>query len=223
MSFTDKDILLASVFGSKIAESIPRFDALQNELMKHPIPAIPFFPLKREIKIQQEKDYQNQELWKANASDSSKHFFPLQFRKRIATGENTEPWYTFPYETMISISAGNKIIKRSIAKPKKDFVGTIKEHWSQDDYEITITGILFGAIERGTVDQCYPRSDFKKLEDYCKNPYGIEVRCEPFQLLGIDFICVENWSYPFTKGENVQAYEMKAVSDYTADFLLEIE
>ena len=47
------------------------------------------------------------------------------------------------------------------------------------------------------------------------------VYCEPLQLLGINRIVIEEMSFPFTKGENVQAYEISALSDFDFNLLLE--
>ena len=38
MKFDQTGILFASLVGSKVAESIPRFGAVQNELAKHVLP-----------------------------------------------------------------------------------------------------------------------------------------------------------------------------------------
>ena len=75
----------------------------------------------------------------------------------------------------------------------------------------------------GSVENTFPRSDFEKLKKYCTSPTGLQVRCTLFEMLGIDYIVVEDFTFPFSKGENVQAYDIKAVSDFTSEFLLEIE
>lgn len=219
---TNNEILFSSLVGSKVAATIPRFSLVQNELAKHVLPTSPFLPIGNDISIQKSESVSTDNLWKATPPNEDGQFFPLRFRRVLENNPESEPWYTFPYEPLINISGNNKLIKRSVAKAK-NFIGTIKEHWSQDDYEITITGILFGAVSRGNVEDCFPRSDFEKLRDYCTSPLGIQVQCEPLQLLGINFLVVENFSFPFTKGENVQAYEIKTFSDFSADFLLEIE
>lgn len=204
MNFSDKDILLASLLGSKTMEDVPRFAVVENELEKHVGYPIPFLPFKNK--------------WKADKSDVENQFFPLKLKR---TGTNDE-WFTLPFEPMISIAGKNNIIKRSIAKAPH-FVGTIKEHWSQDDYSINITGTLFGDNEIGDYQSTFPRTYFEKLRDQCLSPTGLDVQCDLFQLLGIQKIVVEDFTFPFSKGENVQAYTMKAISDYSADFLLEIQ
>jgi hypothetical protein len=233
MKFTDEDILLASLLGSKFVEQVPRLSAVENELQKRVGFPIPFLPFKNKVIIdEQEANVENNQvsiyeqdaeeldakIWKANPSVVDNQFFPLKVRR----AESGDPFFTLPYEPMISITGKNKIVKRSIAKAP-NFIGTIKEHWSQDDYDITIAGALYGENESGGYSQAFPKSDFEALKNYCISPTGLEIECEILQLLGIKFIVVEDFNFPFSKGENVQAYDIKAVSDFSAKFLLEIK
>lgn len=149
-----------------------------------------------------------------------KQYFPLLFR-----GELEKHFYLLPYEPMININGGNHIIRRTLAKPQPDNStgGTIKERWSGKDYEITITGALHGSILTGNVEDCFPATEFTKLGNYLKKGGRIEVLCPVFELLGIHFIVIEDLTFPFTKGENVQAYEIKAYSDSPHKLLLELD
>lgn len=217
MEFTKKEILFASIVGSQVAESIPRFSIVENELAKHPSPVVPFLNFIQNAEGFDEgvqRSYADN--WKASQKLSKdQQFFPFSLKK-----EGDTVSYLLPYEPLITISGSNTIVKRKVAKAK-NFVGTVKEHYSQDDWEISITGFLFGAIERGTVEKCFPREDFIKLRDYFKGA-SCQVFCEPLQLLGINEIVIEDITFPFTKGENVQAYELKVLSDFTSELLLEI-
>lgn len=220
MNFSNNEILLASLVGGKVAEQIPRFQVIQNELSKRVLPPIPFLPNKNEIEIEESSEGLSEAVLNRRNEPlpKEKQFFPLSVKRR----NTNDPFYTLPYEPMINISGNNKIVKRSVAKAK-NLIGTIKEHWSQDDYSINIVGTLFGETENGSVQEAFPREDFEALRDYCTHPAGLEVQCEPLQLLGINYIVVESFDFPFTKGENVQAYAMSAVSDFSPEFLLEIE
>lgn len=219
MAFDNKAILFSSIVGSKVAESLPRFALVQNELAKVVLPPIPFIPLKGKEEIHQGEEISNFINWKANAPAVENQFFPLSFRK---VGSN-DPWYTFPYEPLINISGSNNIVKRTPAKNgNSDITGSVKESWAQEDFSITITGSLIGVEMRGGPQETFPRADFQKLIEYIAAPEGIEVLCEPLQLLGINYLVIEDYSFPFTKGENVQAYELKCLSDNTINFLLEI-
>jgi hypothetical protein len=216
------DILFASLVGSKIVEMVPRLTAVQNELMKHVLPPLPFLPFRNSEGITQVTPEEYLNLWEADKPLSKEQqFFPLSLS--IDQGAT---YFRLPYEPLISISGKNVITKRRVAKwteDKKDqLTGTIKERWSQDDYEITITGVLMGALLKGKYEDCYPKDDFAKLKKVLTNSKEIWVSCPPLELLGINKIVIDDFSFPFTKGENVQAYEIKACSDYSYNLLLPV-
>lgn len=217
MDFTKKEILFASLVGSEVAKSIPRFSIVENELAKHPFPIMPFLNFDdNTVGYDEGVQRSYADNWKATQKlAEDQQFFPLSLKK-----EGDTVYYTLPYEPLITMSGSNTIVKRKVAKAK-NFTGTVKEHYSQDDWDISITGFLFGAIERGNVENCFPREDFKRLRDYFKGA-TCQVFCEPLQLLGINEIVIEEITFPFTKGENVQAYEFRCLSDFTSELLLEI-
>jgi hypothetical protein len=223
----NQDILFASLVGSKVVKMIPRLNAVQNELMKHVLPPIPFLPFRNDegvVEVSQE-EYLN--LWEADKPVSQEQqFFPLSL-----SIDDGATWFRLPYEPLISISGKNVIAKRRVAKSEKntatdlkagEFFGTIKERWSQDDYDITITGVLMGALLRGNYEDCFPKADFEKLKKILTFSKHIKVTCPPLELLGINSIVIDDFSFPFTKGENVQAYEIKCCSDSSYNLLLDI-
>lgn len=218
----NQELLFASLVGSKIVKMVPALESVQNELMKRVLPPIPFLPFRNEDGVIEVNSEQYENLWQADAPQSeAQQFFPLSLS--IDKGET---WFRLPYEPLISISGKNTIAKRKVAKwnadVSKQMTGTIKERWSQDDYEITITGALMGSILTGNVEDCFPRADFEKLRKVLTHSKEIEVACPIFELLGINKIAVDDFSFPFTKGENVQAYEIKACSDFSYNLLMEI-
>ena len=221
MEFNEKSILFASLLGSKVAQQIPRFETVQNEIGKRVLPPISFLPFKNNpVKINEpEGNFNPGELWMADAPKSeSEQFFPFTF----IDGKNR---YTLPYEPMISISSANNIVERTVAKAGSDaqYEGTVKERWSRGDWEIKITGVLIGSILTGDVSQCFPKSDFEKLRDILQLRKNWKINCSPLELLGIHSIVIYDMNFPFTKGENVQAYEITAKSDFDFNLLLEEE
>lgn len=219
MEFNEKSILFASLLGSKVAQQIPRFETVQNEIGKRVLPPISFLPFKNKpVKINEpEVNFNPGELWMADAPKSeSEQFFPFTLIDELGRE------FLLPYEPMLSISSKNNIVKRTVAKADDfKYQGTVKERWSRDDYEIKITGVLIGSILTGDVSQCYPKEDFEKLKNFLEGKSSWMVYCEPLQLLGINRIVIEEMNFPFTKGENVQAYEISAVSDFDFNLLLE--
>lgn len=218
---TNKEILFASLVGSKIVKLAPRFEALQNEIGKHVLPSIPFLPLQNAEKVKEtDRSFDFANVWQADQPQAEEQqFFPL--RLSIDDG-NT--WFLLPYEPMITISGKNEIVKRNVAKWNADyskgFSGTIKERWAKGDYEIQITGFLMGSLLTGNVEDCFPISDFSKLSEILSNA-KVRVACPPLELLNIHYLAVESFTFPFTKGENVQAYDIKCVSDMPYNLLIE--
>jgi len=220
MELQDTDILYASLLGSKIVKQIPRLTAVQNELTKHVLPSIDFLPFQNRTEVKAHDDYivyGNDDLWKATPkTPESEQFFPLSLS--IDEGKT---WFLLPYEPLINVSSKNTIVRRSVAKAQLN--GTVKERWARDDYEITITGALFGEYEIGDYGRCYPRKDFEKLKKFLTAATVVAVKCELLQLLGINNIVIESFDFPFTKGENVQAYEIKAYSDESIKLILDVK
>lgn len=213
------DILFSAVYGTSINRE--RHQIVQERAMKHVGIPRPFLPFHVPTMVYGVREDRHSNIWQADAPlAEDEQFFPFTF-----AGDDGER-FLLPYEPMINISGRNRIIRRNIAKAKtesgRELGGTVKERWTRDDYEITITGALHGSLMTGNVEDCFPREDFEKLRDYMTAPRSLTVFCEPLQLLGIDQIVIEDFSFPFTKGENVQAYEIKAYSDYDYKLLLDI-
>lgn len=221
MALDNKDILFASILGSRAVGLIQRSNIVQNELTKQVLPPIPFLPLKKENGIDQVKssDYSSFNNWQQQDKiPEAKQFFPLSF----SFTEGGQKW-TFPYEPMINISSGNNIVKRNVAKQGDKLIGTIKERWSRKDFDITVTGVLIGSIMQGKVEDCFPKLQLVELFEYLKYNKEIYIYCEPLEILGITKVVVEDYTFPFTKGENVQAYELKLTSDYPYNLLIKEE
>ncbi len=216
----NQEILFASLVGSQVVKLVPRFSALENEMGKRVLPSIPYLPIKNKIGIETKSFDAFDNLWQADKpTPEAEQFFPLKL-----SVDDGNTWFLLPYEPMITISGKNEIVKRNVAKwhpdYSKDFFGTIKERWSLGDYDIQITGFLMGAILKGSVEDCFPKDDFMRLKELLTNA-KVRIQCEPLQLLGIHYLAVESFTFPFTKGENVQAYDIKCSSDTSTYLLIE--
>lgn len=175
---------------------------------------IPFLP----VRFNQNNQNEGLIKWQADKPvGKEQQYFPFGFKKL-----NEADIYYLPYEPMIDIQGGNTIIRRHIAKAPKTSVGTIKERWNQKDYEITIRGFLMGSILTGNVEDCYPIEDFNKLKEYMTAGESIKVYNPILEMLDIHELVVSDFSYPFTKGENVQAYEIKCYSNLPTEVLIDI-
>lgn len=203
--------------GSRAVNLIQNANVVNNELAKHVLPVIPFLPLKNNtnVAIERGRAINVNDNWTIpNAIDEQKQFFPLSFSFK----EKGIRW-VFPYEPMINISSGNNIVKRNVAKQGENLIGTIKERWSRKDFDITVTGALIGSIMQGKPEDCFPKDQFVQLFNFLKHAKELYVYSHPLELLGITKVVIEEYSFPFTKGENVQAYELKLVSDFDYQLL----
>lgn len=126
-----------------------------------------------------------------------------------------DEWWLLPYEPIITINGKNVIAKKQVAKGKVR--GSIKERWSQDDYQISISGILMNPKDTG-----YPDEDVKALKRLCEAA-KVQVMCPLFEIFSIDQIVIESFDFPFTSGPFNQAYTIGAVSDDIYKLLLREE
>ncbi|TDE01523.1 DUF6046 domain-containing protein [Flavobacterium sandaracinum] len=212
----NNDFLFASLMGGKAVATLESNKVFDNQFTKQVLPPIPFLPFQNVTGITAVSSPVIANHWSANQPlDQKQQYFPLLF----SFSENGARWL-FPFEPLISVSGGNAIIKRKVAKRVTG--GTIKERWAQNDYEITITGVLFGAIERGNYEDTYPRVLMRELFDFLKKAGFIYVFSDLLNTLGILNIVIEDYNFPFTKGENVQAFEIKASSDMGYKLLTEL-
>lgn len=134
--------------------------------------------------------------------------FPLRLQK---TGDRE--YWQMPYEPILSVKGRNVIVKRNVSKGRGR--GTIKEHWTQDDYTLEITGVLF------TLDGKYPTDDVKRLREYCEAPEALKVLCPLYEVFDIARIVIEDYDFPHTKGENIQAFNIRATSDDITQLLID--
>lgn len=135
---------------------------------------------------------------------------PLQIKK---IDEPDSAYWTLPIEPMISITGRNVIVKRAVSKGKTR--GSIKERWTQGDYDINIEGLLMSL----TAINKYPTDDLRKLRSYCESA-SLSVLCPLFEIYSINRIVIEDFDFPFTSGVANQAYKIKASSDDVYKLLL---
>lgn len=121
-------------------------------------------------------------------------------------------WWLFPIEPLISLTGRNVIVRRMVSKGS--IRGSIKERWTQDDYQINIEGAL---IDYKSLN--YPSEDVKKLRAVCEAT-KLKVRCPLLEIFSITQIVIENYEIPFTAGIQNQAYKITAYSDDIYKLLL---
>lgn len=121
-----------------------------------------------------------------------------------------EKEWLLPIEPMVSITGQNILVKRQVSKGTVR--GSIKERWTQDDYSISIQGILMA-------NNGYPDADVARLRKFCEAG-RVEVYSPLLEIFGISKMVIESWEIPFTAGQNNQNYSLRCVSDDVYKLLL---
>lgn len=120
--------------------------------------------------------------------------------------------FTFPLDPIISVSLKNIITRRTVSKGKKR--GTVKERWTEDDAEITITGVFINK------DGEYP-AEVEQLRAFFNLHQAIDVICDFLNQKDINQIVISSLDLPHTKGAENQSFEIKAYSDDVFQLLIE--
>ena len=120
--------------------------------------------------------------------------------------------FTFPIDPFIGIGFKNIITRRTVAKGKNR--GTVKERWTEDDADISISGVFISA------DGEYPL-EVDQLRRFFMQHKSVAVKCTLLNDIGIENIAIESYDLPFTKGQENQAFEIKAYSDDVVQLLTE--
>lgn len=131
---------------------------------------------------------------------------PLSFK----CDDEAQPWQ-FPIDPIIAINGKNNIVKRNVLKVSVSDIkrrGSVKELWNQDDFEITISGVLIYGSGRKFYDE-----RIRQLRAYCEGRKTITVQSPIFTAYDITRICIESYDFPHTPGLENQMFTIKAVSD----------
>ncbi|MBR1644321.1 MAG: hypothetical protein IJ684_02995 [Bacteroidales bacterium] len=124
--------------------------------------------------------------------------------------------YRFPTDPVLAVSGKNVITRRYVAKGS--LRGTVKESWSLDDFEITISGVLIGK------DAEELNSMVQELVDVCESGETLAVENEWLnEGKRICHLVVESYQFPHTKGLTNQAYVLKCYSDDSVKILEELQ
>lgn len=128
--------------------------------------------------------------------------------------------WRLPVDPLISVNGKNVIKRRYVSKAGKDGRrGSVKECWSQDDYDITIAGVLIAEDNASLIEM------LNNLQKVCQKAEAVSVYCEFLNnanTFGIQKIAIESYDFPFTKGMENQSFTIKAYSDDSYELLEEI-
>ncbi len=125
--------------------------------------------------------------------------------------------WRLPVDPLISVNGKNVIKRRYVSKAGKDGRrGSVKEYWSQDDYDITIAGVLIAEDNASLIEM------LNNLQKVCQKAEAVSVYCEFLNnanTFGIQKIAIESYDFPFTKGMENQSFTIKAYSDDSYELL----
>lgn len=139
---------------------------------------------------------------------------PMQMPVRLKLEEPDAEEWLLPIEPMVSVTGQNIITRRRVNKGRVK--GSIKERWTEDDYSVTIEGILMGT------DGNYPTADVAKMRKFCEA--GRVFILNPLlEIFGISHMVIEKWDIPFTSGNENQNYTLSGYSDDIYKLLLSRE
>jgi len=113
--------------------------------------------------------------------------------------------FTFPIDPFINIGLKNIITRRTVAKGKNR--GTVKERWTEDDADISISGVFINPDHKS-----YPK-EVALLQKYFQQHKAIGVTCPLLNDKGIYYIAIESLDFNHTKGIENQSFDIKAYSD----------
>lgn len=125
--------------------------------------------------------------------------------------EGESEWWQLPIDPVVAVRGRNTIVKRNVLKVQtsdKARRGTVKELWSQGDYEVSIAGVLQSG------DECrMPEDDIRKLRNYCEGRESVEVLSPLLTLFDISRLAIESFDFPHTAGLENQRYTLTCQSD----------
>ena len=189
-----------------------------NELGLHPLGyALPLgvpFRYVPKVKTPDQEYLKDSDIENAKDNTGTKVFVsqaPLTIRCMI-DGEKRE--CTFPLDPVVSVNGKNVIARRYVAKGS--VTGSVKESWSQDDYEVTIAGSL---IECDGEDLNNRLNDLREILE-CGEVLAV-YNDWLNSGLHINNLVVEAFSFPHTKGLQNQTYTIKCFSDSSINVLEE--
>lgn len=125
---------------------------------------------------------------------------PVRF---ILSTETDDEGFKLPTDPLITVSGSNKIVRRYVAKSERG--GSIKELWTQDDFSISITGVLIGEENYKNV---------KRILQYCVATESVRVVCPILNdAFNIHRLAIETYDFPHTKGDNNYQFTLRGYSD----------
>lgn len=120
--------------------------------------------------------------------------------------------FLFPLEPLVSVRGRKIITRRMIAKRRG--IGSVKELWAIDDWEVTISGHLYDPEFEG-----FPTELVSTLKGIYMSDKMLDVSCALLGAVGIFNMCIEYLELPGTPGIQRQDFLIRGYSDQDFDLL----
>ena len=126
-------------------------------------------------------------------------------------------WWRLPFDPVISVSGGNQIVRTDVLRQdnsRTERRGTVKEVWSQQDYQVQIAGMFIGK------DGYFPLEDIHRLREYCEGRKVVLCCNDLLEAFGINRLAIESFDFAHTPGYENQQFAIKAYSDEDFSLLI---
>lgn len=126
-------------------------------------------------------------------------------------------WWRLPLDPVISVSGGNQIVRTDVLRQdnsRTERRGTVKEVWSQQDYQVQIAGMFIGK------DGYFPLEDIHRLREYCEGRKVVLCCNDLLEAFGINRLAIESFDFAHTTGYENQQFAIKAYSDEDFSLLI---
>lgn len=130
----------------------------------------------------------------------------MQCPVRLGLKRDGSDLWTLPIEALVSGRGRKNIIISNVLKKKRQ--GSVKELWSIDDYEITITGSLY-SNEEGV----YPSEQVARMKKIVESQDIVTIQSLLTDAIGVRYVVAIDWDFPTTKGVEWQDYSVRFLSD----------
>lgn len=142
---------------------------------------------------------------------------------RLALESSPDDVFSLPLDPVVSINGSKTVAKRDIAKGNirgNEVQGTVKELWNNNDWNISVSGVLKTMGEREDESVEYY---VEQLLKFLTADEALIVECDTLNsIFGVTKVVVESYDFPFTKGKENQAFTFSLVSDTIVDLELDL-
>ena len=178
----------------------------------------PIIPFKEVVSVQGNNDKESNAELQARLASGLKEIAAANYLMPVSLQviNGVDSPFVLPIDPLVSLSGKNIVVRRYVSKSEKR--GSIKEYFAQDDYDVGIAGVLIA----DTADQLNVM--IQELRTICEQgKNGLSITNDLLNnYLDIHNIIIEEYEFPFTKGAENQAFNIKGYSDDSYDLLVDI-